>query len=290
MNAKTFIEKHLHLIEDRLAKLLTFPACPQEKLFEAARYSALGGGKRWRPLIALATASAFGCPVEKALTPACALEMIHCYSLIHDDLPCMDDDDFRRGKPSLHKKYDEAIAILTGDFLLTYAFEVLSDAEYLSDTQKLQLIRTLSKRAGGEGMVAGQLLDIEAEKEVTTKEAQAYLHRKKTAELIASAFEFGAILGDAPKETVEQLYQIGLDIGLAFQIQDDILDVTESVAKHGKSVSSDLTNDKSTFVSLYGIDHAKLKATDLKKRSQKSFLALPINSSLLTEFTEMILP
>ncbi len=290
MIAKNFIEAHLPRIEETLAQLLNFSSCPQNKLFEAAKYSVLGGGKRWRPLIAIATASAFGCPLEKILTPACAIELIHCYSLIHDDLPCMDDDDFRRGKPSLHKKYDEAIAVLTGDFLLTYAFEVLSKRTTLSDKQKLRFIETLSKRSGGDGMVAGQLLDIEAEKSSTTKEEQTYLHLKKTAELIACSFEFGAIAAEASDQTVDQLYRIGLDLGLAFQIQDDILDVTESVAKHGKKVSSDLTNEKSTFVSLYGIDLAKTKTHELKTRSQMNLNTLPLNSSLLTEFTEMILP
>lgn len=290
MIAKNFVEAHLPLIEETLAKLLDFPSCPQNKLFEAARYSVLGGGKRWRPLIAIATASAFGCPLEKILISACCIELIHCYSLIHDDLPCMDDDDFRRGKPSLHKKYDEAVAVLTGDFLLTYAFEVLSQITSASDRQKLRWIQSLSKRSGGDGMVAGQLLDIEAEKAATTKEEQTFLHMKKTGELIACAFEFGAIAADASEETVAQLHRIGLDLGLAFQIQDDILDVTESVAKHGRKVSSDLANEKSTFVSLYGIDVAKAKTAELKSRYQKNLKALPINCSILTDFTEMILP
>lgn len=289
MNANSFIKSHLPLIEEELSKLLSFPPCLQEKLFEAARYSVLGGGKRWRPLIVLATASAFGSSIEIALKPACALELIHCYSLIHDDLPCMDDDDFRRGKPSLHKQFDEATAVLTGDFLLTYAFEILTQSHGLSDRQKLALVRTLSQRAGGEGMVAGQLLDIEAEESVPTKECQSFLHRKKTAELIASAFEFGAIIGDADQVSLDRLYQVGLDVGLAFQIRDDILDVTESVAKHGKSISSDLTNQKSTFVSLYGIDGAKLKTSALKEASQKQLLTMPVNCSLLSQFTEMIL-
>jgi geranylgeranyl diphosphate synthase type II len=290
MIAKNYIEAHLPRIEETLAQLLNFPSCPQNKLFEAARYSVLGGGKRWRPLIAIATASAFGCPVDKILVPACCIELIHCYSLIHDDLPCMDDDDFRRGKPSLHKKYDEAIAVLTGDFLLTYAFQVLSQAKYLTDKQKLHFIETLSQRSGGDGMVAGQLLDIEAEKSSTTKEEQTFLHQKKTAELIACSFEFGAIAAEASEQTVKNLYQIGLDLGLAFQIQDDILDVTESVAKHGKQVSSDQVNGKSTFVSLYGIDVAKKRTLELKTRSKTNLKALNINSSLLTDFTEMILP
>lgn len=204
-------------IESTLNRLI-----PPEKeaLFEMARYS-MEGGKRLRPMLTLAVLEAFDIPLDLGLVPACAIEMVHTYSLIHDDLPCMDDDDFRRGKPTLHKAYPESHAVLTGDFLLTYAFEVIANAPQLTLDHKNQLIATLAHRAGSEGMIGGQILDIESQDHPIEPDALQTLQVKKTAALITCALEFGAIIAEVE---IAPFQFIGEALGLSFQIIDDILD------------------------------------------------------------------
>ncbi len=214
------------LVDQTLEKLLPSQNGP---LFEAARYS-LEEGKRLRPLLTLATVQTFEKSIEGALQPSCALEMIHTYSLIHDDLPCMDDDDFRRGRPSLHKAYPESHAILTGDFLLTYAFEVLANAPSLSAKQKNQLIATLALRSGSNGMIGGQVLDIENQQ--TTPKQLLNTHMKKTGALITAALEFGGII--AGQSDLSHLQAIGEALGLAYQLVDDILDGDGAVSLLGE--------------------------------------------------------
>lgn len=272
----------LPLLENQLEKLLTFPASPQEKLFEAARHIVLGCGKRLRPLLLLTTVEVFNGPIELALNPACALEMLHAYSLIHDDLPCMDDDDYRRGKPTLHRKYDEATAVLTGDFLLTYVFQILSGSPGLSSEQRIQMIQIISQRAGGQGMIAGQLLDLEAEKKSPSLKDLQFIHQRKTADLFAAAFEMGAILSEVSEDRKKELKMFGEEIGLAFQIIDDVRDHTASVEKHGKPFSSDAVNGKTTYVSFLGIEGAKRKADQLLFSSIKRLDAFP-NAAPLKE-------
>lgn len=278
MNQDPFFKEALVKLEAELDRLLTFPDSPQKRLFEAARYMTLSGGKRLRPLLVLATVSALDGPLELALAPAAALEMVHTYSLIHDDLPCMDDDDFRRGLPTLHKKYDEATAVLTGDFLLTYAFEVLSKAPGLSDEQKLRMIRTLAFRSGGEGMIAGQLLDMESD--TMTLEKLKVVHQKKTADLLTAALEIGGIIANASKERLEALKSFGHEIGLAFQIVDDVIDRTSSFEKHGRTHSTDEINGKTTYVSCLGLDGAKDAAQALLTSSLNRLDHFP-NAALL---------
>lgn len=285
MQLDLFEKEYLPQIEAKLNEILTFPECPQHALFRAARYSVLGGGKRLRPLLALASTISFGGSTEHVLLPACALELIHCYSLIHDDLPCMDDDDFRRGKPSLHKHTDEGTAVLVGDFLLTYAFELLAKAPGLNDSQRIQLIQTLAMSSGGQGMVAGQFLDMEAEKAPISKELQRELHSKKTAELFSCALLFGAIAAGRPAKEIASCRNIGLKLGLAFQILDDILDITSSEEKHGKKVSSDQTNGKSTFITHYGLNGAKQEVAKLTGEIQTEFASLAHEKPLMADFT-----
>lgn len=206
-------------IESKLSELIQERLdLPQHLLFKAARYSLLSSGKRLRPILTLATAQTFNTPLEYALIPACAIEMVHTYSLIHDDLPCMDDDDLRRGIPTLHKVYDEAHAVLTGDYLLTYAFELLSTAPHLTSDQKLALVKTLSQHAGGSGMIGGQVMDMQGSND------WEQMHLLKTASLMISALEFGAIIGNCSPSDTTHLKTFGKQIGLAFQIIDDILD------------------------------------------------------------------
>lgn len=216
------------LVVARLNELIDQQAHPAiYPLFEAARYSLLSPGKRLRPLLTLVTAQMYGSLMENALTPACALELIHSYSLIHDDLPCMDDDDLRRGKPTLHKVYDEGFAVLTGDFLLTYAFELLSKAPALSAETRLVLIQTLAERAGAEGMIGGQVIDLHHNTIRLSQETIELMHMKKTAALFSCALEFGGHLGHASQEEILKLKEIGENFGSAFQIFDDLSDAGE---------------------------------------------------------------
>lgn len=285
MQLDLFEKQFLPQIEAKLQDILTIPNHPQEALFDAARYAVLGGGKRLRPLLALASTISCGGNTDHALLPACALELIHCYSLIHDDLPCMDDDDFRRGKPSLHKHTDEGTAVLVGDFLLTYAFELLAKAPGLNDQQRIQLIQTMAQSSGGQGMVAGQFLDLQAENAPISKALQHELHSKKTAELFSCALLFGAIIANKPPEELKSCREIGLKLGLAFQILDDILDITASEEKHGKKVSSDQTNGKSTFITHYGLNGAKEEVAKLTFEIEKELASLAHQKPLMADFT-----
>lgn len=213
MDSTTLVSASL---EKKLSELLHHDG----KIGEAARYAVFSGGKRIRPKMALAAAALFSVPYEIAALPACALELIHTYSLIHDDLPCMDNDDFRRGKPTLHKVYDEALALLTGDFLLTYAFELLAHAPGLSDHQKLRLISILSQKSGAHGMIGGQELDIT--RSALTEETILQMHLRKTAALFTAAMEFGGVL--ANQSDLSLLAELGQNFGLFFQINDDLAD------------------------------------------------------------------
>lgn len=231
-------------------------------LFSAARYAMFPTGKLLRPLLVLACGESFGANVENLLAPACAIEMIHTYSLIHDDLPCMDDDDYRRGKPSLHKAYPEAHALLTGDFLLTYAFQVVAEAPNLSDNQKLRLTKTLAESAGARGMVGGQTLDIAFTGRPTSWQILKEIHMGKTAALLKASVAFGAIVADVKEQEVKILEAFGNYLGLAFQIVDDILDVTGTLAILGKQAGSDEKKQKINAVSLLGLEKAKTTATE----------------------------
>ncbi len=218
------IDSKREQIEQTLASFI--PNETDHRLFAAARYSLLGPGKRLRPLLLLLTAESFGAETEPALYPACALEMIHTYSLIHDDLPCMDDDDLRRGRPTLHKVYPEGHAVLTGDFLLTYAFQVLCQSPSLSPEQRLDLVRALTIGAGEKGMIGGQVSDIlwSQTKYRPSWPELAEMQIKKTAALFATALEMGAIVANAPEDDRQILLTIGHEIGLAFQLTDDLAD------------------------------------------------------------------
>lgn len=224
----------------------------------AMLYSVKNGGKRLRPVLLLMMLEAFGINRKTGMSAACALEMIHTYSLIHDDLPAMDNDDLRRGKPTNHKVYGEALAILAGDGLLTDAFNVLAGCNYITDGKKVQLISQLATMAGsGDGMIAGQVLDIDAEQNPVNLEQLKRIHQLKTGRLIEFACVAAGIIADQPQEVMVDLSAFANHLGLAFQIQDDILDAIGDVEKIGKTVGSDVANNKSTYVSLLGLDGAK---------------------------------
>lgn len=285
----TYIKDKSQLVEQRLDALIPEIDTPYAKLFSAARYALLGSGKKLRPILALATAETCGDQAEHALTAACALEMIHAYSLIHDDLPCMDDDDFRRGKPSLHKAFGEGHAVLTGDYLLTYAFEVVADDPTLTSAQKVSLIKLLAHNAGAYGMVGGQVMDIQAENQSISLETLKEIHRCKTGALITASILCGGIVAGASESELAILAKFGDEIGLAFQIVDDVIDVISSEQKHGKKISSDAANHKTTYVTLLGVDGAKHAADALYTSSLQHLKKLPYDSTLLHALADRLI-
>ncbi|TWT58041.1 Farnesyl diphosphate synthase [Thalassoglobus neptunius] len=250
-------------IEESLISASTFSdQCPP-KLLEAIRYSLLAPGKRVRPCLALMACDACGQPAEKAIPAAISLEMIHCYSLIHDDLPAMDDDDLRRGRPTNHIEFGEATAILAGDALLTRAFEVLALGIEEPDIA-VACISELASAAGAEGMVGGQQADLEAEtRTITDPDELQGIHRRKTGHLLAASLLMGGRIARADDETLECLKIYGESVGLAFQIADDLLDVVGDSAKMGKHVQKDADHGKSTYPGLLGIETSRLKASQL---------------------------
>ena len=252
------------LVEKFLDQLLAVEDTAERQLIESMRYASLDGGKRLRPFLLMQSAGLFGVGERSALRTGSALELIHCYSLVHDDLPAMDDDDLRRGKPTVHKQFDEATAILAGDALLTLAFEVLTHPEtHANAGVRCNLVAALAKAAGAHGMVGGQMIDLQAKNETFDIGQITQLQRLKTGELIAYACEGGAILGQASNDAREALRGYAHDLGLAFQIADDLLDVEGSVEEVGKAVNKDEDAGKATFVSILGVEHARSQANRL---------------------------
>ncbi len=242
----------------------------ESRLAEAMGYATVGGGKRIRPFLVVASAELFNVPRAGALRVAAALEMVHCYSLVHDDLPAMDDDDMRRGRPSCHKKYDEATAILVGDALLTLAFEVLGHEDtHQSATIRAELVLELARAAGAQGMVGGQMLDLEAENHNLDIAEITRLQHLKTGMLITFASEAGAILGKAGASARHALRNYARDLGLAFQIADDLLDAEGDEKVVGKKTGKDAAAGKATFVSLMGADRARSQAGILAEQAAR---------------------
>lgn len=242
----------------------------QAVIFEACCYSAMAGGKRLRPALVLEFCRLSGGDIQAALPFACALEMIHTYSLIHDDLPCMDDDDLRRGKPTNHKVYGEAMAVLAGDGLLNLAFETASDpanATLISAETQLKAIHVLSRASGMEGMIGGQVLDMQAEETQISLEQLKTLQELKTGALIGAAAQLGCLIGDASEEQTQAALEYARCIGLAFQIQDDILDIEGDAATFGKPIGSDAENGKSTYPSLLGLERCHALVHELSEQA-----------------------
>ncbi len=257
-------------VNDLLTALIPRTDTPENRLYDAMRYSSMAGGKRLRPFLVLQGASLFNVSESSALRAAVAVEMVHTYSLIHDDLPAMDNADLRRGKPTCHKQYDEATAVLAGDALLTLAFGVLADAKTHGDPQvRCELVSSLAHAAGALGMCGGQQFDLMAEKMQLDIGAITRLQRLKTGELIAWSCEAGAILGKQPAEIRHRLQLYAHDLGLAFQIADDLLDAEGNEAVVGKSVGRDAEAGKATFVSILGVDRARAQASLLADQAAK---------------------
>lgn len=277
---------------DKLPALFAYPSGSEQQVSRAMFYSLSNGGKRLRPYLVCEVANLFGISEDISFPVAASLEMLHTYSLIHDDLPAMDNDDFRRGKPTCHKQFDEATAIIAGDGLLTYAFEVLSKAPVISPETKLKLISLLAERAGAfNGMIAGQMLDLQTDKspELSSEEIIKHIEEMKTGCLIAYAVQAGAIIGNASSEEYTALTTYARKIGIAFQISDDILDVIGDSALMGKTLGKDAKQGKLTFVSLYGLDKARQKAEKLITEAKESLQIFGSKAADLKDLADFII-
>lgn len=261
MSEYTF-QTYLNLVEDYLNKSIDETCYGEEIVAEAMRYSLQNGGKRIRPVLVLEFCRLCGGDVKEALPFAAAIEMIHTYSLIHDDLPCMDDDDMRRGKPSCHKKFGEEYALLAGDGLLTLAFETVTKAS-LTDTQKTTAVKALSSHAGYQGMIGGQTVDLMSEGKEISLDRLKTMDNLKTGKLINCSALLGCIAANADEDKINAAEKFTSAIGLAFQIVDDILDVTSTSEKLGKPIGSDSEKNKSTYVSILGLEKSKEYAEKL---------------------------
>ncbi|AWH89749.1 (2E,6E)-farnesyl diphosphate synthase [Limnobaculum parvum] len=273
--------EHRQRVDQALEHYLSALPFHQAPLVEAMRYGALLGGKRLRPFLVYATGEMLGLSIQNMDAPAAAIECIHAYSLIHDDLPAMDDDDLRRGQPTCHIKFGEAHAILAGDALQTLAFSILSDAPMpdVQTTSRLAMISELAYASGASGMCAGQALDLEAEKKKTNLEELERIHRHKTGALIRSAIRLAALAaGERGKTILPTLDRYANAVGLAFQVQDDILDVVGATEKTGKRQGADLQHEKSTYPALLGIDGAQSKALDLYREAMDALSELASQS------------
>lgn len=278
-------------IEQRLLPALEQQGVP-ENLYESMKYSLMAGGKRLRPMLVLAVLEALDKPIERGVPYAAALEMIHTYSLIHDDLPAMDDDDLRRGKPTNHKVFGEATAILAGDALLTRAFAYIAEA-YLERTDvtpstTVKLIAELGKRAGATGMVGGQMADIEGESKRLDLEQLEFIHRHKTGDLLIAALRGGGYLAEATDVQMEALTRYGVCIGLAFQIQDDILNVEGDAEQLGKAVGSDADREKATYPSLLGLEESKVRLNNLIAEAKTALVEAGIENSVLSPLADYV--
>jgi geranylgeranyl diphosphate synthase, type II len=284
-----FSKKYKNMLETQLRSSIEKLHSPSV-LKEAMLYSLNAGGKRLRPLLLFATLEALGKDPEIGLYPACAIEMLHTYSLIHDDLPSMDDDDLRRGKPTNHKVFGEANAILAGDALLTYSFQMIADAPglFISPSAKVELTLCLAIAAGAEGMVGGQVADIAGEEKELTMEDLEYIHVHKTGKLLTYSVEAASIIAGADNEKRELLSQFSHHLGLAFQIRDDLLDLDGDINVLGKPVGSDVENHKTTYPSLLGIDGAK-KALDKQiELAKESLKKSGVYTPMLEEMTDLV--
>jgi farnesyl diphosphate synthase len=269
-------------VDAMLERLLPTPAGLQGQVQEAMRYALFAGGKRLRPFLLMQSSGLFGVPAERALRAAAAIECVHTYSLVHDDLPCMDDDDLRRGRPTTHKAFDEATAVLAGDALLTIAFEILADAEtHPSGAVRAQLVSELARASGSDGMIGGQMIDIEAPKHAFGDDEVILLQRMKTGALIEFCCVAGPILAEAGMEHEKRLRDYARDFGLVFQITDDLLDVTSTAEKTGKAVGKDAEQGKATLVSLLGIEQARVRAEALASNAAQIVATYGASADLL---------
>lgn len=287
---ETSLRQVAETIDTEFDRILAVPNDPRAELYKAMRHAAIGGGKRLRPILVFATSQMFGVPAERAARVATALESIHVYSLVHDDLPAMDDDDMRRGKPTVHKAFNEAAAILAGDCLHALAFEILAEeATHPDPAVRIALIASLARSSGPSGMGGGQMMDLAAEKASFDLETVTRLQDLKTGALIACAVESGAILGGQDEATLAALRTYAHNIGLAFQIADDILDAEGDEALAGKKLRKDGVAGKETFISLLGLEPARERAKQLIAEAIEQLDSYGSEADLLRDIAHYIL-
>lgn len=291
MEFKKELKQKASYIEELLKKYMPKEEGYQKTVIEAMNYSLSAGGKRLRPIITLEACRAVGGNEEDAIPFAMAIEMIHTYSLIHDDLPALDNDDLRRGRPTNHKVYGEAMAILAGDSLLNYAFEVMLSNSINKEypNRYLKAINEIAKTSGIYGMIGGQVVDVESENMTIEKEKLDFIHMNKTAAIMVGCMRAGAIVGGADEEKLEQITTYGKNIGLAFQIVDDILDIVGDEAKLGKNVGSDIENNKSTYPSLLGLEKSKEIANALIDEAKQNVIGLCGDTEFLEGLADYII-
>ena len=291
MDFKNLLHKKAERIDLALEEILPKEIGYQDIIFQSMRYSVFAGGKRLRPILMLAACDFVGGNEKDVLPFCCAIEMIHTYSLIHDDLPAMDNDDFRRGKPTNHKVYGEGIAVLAGDGLLNYAYEIMLKS-ILNDgadpKRKIKAMEEIARAAGIYGMIGGQVVDLASENKQINGETLDYIHNHKTAALIISAIRAGAIIGGADDHTLECLTEYGKCIGLGFQITDDLLDIFGNEEKLGKKVGSDVENNKSTYPSIHGVDQSIAKVNELFHRSLAVLQEFDTKSAFFVELADYL--
>jgi len=285
VNLNEYINNKQTLVEKELKTYFHNQEIPHE-LKESMLYSLQAGGKRLRPVLLFASYQIFKQDINPAISSAIALEMIHTYSLIHDDLPAMDDDTYRRGQLTNHKVFNEAVAILAGDALLTYSFELITNDPLLTEKQKVQIVQLLAQASGPKGMVGGQILDLEAENKSLELEGLEQVHTLKTGELLKFAISTGALLGGATKEQISELETFAYYLGLIFQVQDDILDITGDEKKIGKAVGSDEDNEKSTYPKLLVLDGTINNKNEYVQLAKKALKKAQADTSILMALTD----
>lgn len=289
MNLKEEIEAKKQYIDNELDNILPSESAYPGILFKSMRYSVFAGGKRLRPILILAACEMFGGDDKKAAPFACAMEMIHTYSLIHDDLPAIDNDNLRRGRLTNHKAFGENIAILAGDALLSYAFEVMANAVAKNtDEASAKALQSIAFGAGINGMVSGQVVDVISEGKKLEKREMDFIHINKTAAMIVASVKAGAYLGGAKQEDVDNLEKAALKLGLAFQIQDDILDVTGTFEELGKPLHSDEKNEKATYVSMFGLERSTEIVEELSGNAENIFMSFGEKGRFLAELTKYL--
>ena len=288
MKLPAFFDEDLQAVDAALQKLLPPETTPPASIHKAMCYSVFAGGKRVRPILCLESARIFTPDVSASMYPACAIEFIHTYSLIHDDLPALDNDDLRRGKPTCHRQFGEAAAILAGDALLTLAFETVAAAPVDAD-RRVKMAAEIATSAGTvNGMVGGQVADLEAEGKDVGPEMLEYIHRSKTAALIRASITSGALCAGAPNDDVVRLRSFGETIGWAFQVTDDILDVEESSAALGKTAGKDVAQQKATYPSVFGLERSHQIAKELSEKAIAELDTYGTKASRLREIAEFL--
>ncbi len=283
------LKSYISLVESKLKFYNPYLDNLQNSIYKASNYSLEAGGKRLRPVLLLEVCRICGGNVEDAIPFACALEMIHTYSLIHDDLPAMDNDDLRRGKPTNHKVFGEAVAILAGDALLTKAFNIMASAKLDNKENQIKAIEYMSYAAGTEGMIGGQIVDIENENKMSSVETLRYMHSLKTGALIKAACVIGGVIAGVSDEVLKILSDYAENLGIAFQIKDDILDVTGNVEELGKPVGSDEKCNKSTYVTLLGLEESDKLCAEYTNRALECISSMQGDTAFLVDFTNQLL-